>query len=165
MFKSAPRKSAQGGFTLIELVVVIVILGILAAFAVPRFASLDRQARTASVRSLEGAVRSGAMLAHSVWLASGTNPPSIAMEGAPTINIINGYPAATATNGIATTLTQGSVVATNDTSAGRYRVFVNGTTMDFRLNGATNPLRCFVRYAQPTAPGNNPNITVDAAQC
>ena len=45
---SMNSKTSQGGFTLIELVVVITILGILAAFAVPRFASLEGQARTRS---------------------------------------------------------------------------------------------------------------------
>ena len=39
----------QGGFTLIELVVVIALLGILAAFAIPRFASLEREARSATL--------------------------------------------------------------------------------------------------------------------
>ena len=43
-------KKAQTGFTLIELVVVITILGILAAFAVPRFASLEGQARLAATQ-------------------------------------------------------------------------------------------------------------------
>lgn len=77
MFKSAPRKSAQGGFTLIELVVVIVILGILAAFAVPRFARMDGQARLASVRALEGSLRSASALTHGLWLATGTNPAAV----------------------------------------------------------------------------------------
>ena len=86
------RKVSQGGFTLIELVVVITILGILAAFAVPRFASLEGQARLAATQALAGSVRSGASLAHALWLAQG-NPASVAvtMEGA-AITISNGYP-------------------------------------------------------------------------
>ena len=49
----------QSGFTLIELVIVIVVLGILAALAVPRFISLQREARIAVIDSLFNSVRSG----------------------------------------------------------------------------------------------------------
>ncbi len=80
----------QGGFTLIELVVVITILGILAAFAVPRFVALDVQARTAARDALMGSVRSGAALSHAMWLAQG-QPASVQMEGN-VITIVNGYP-------------------------------------------------------------------------
>ena len=48
------NRSRQGGFTLVELVVVIIVLGVLAAFAVPRFMGIDTQARIASVNSLAG---------------------------------------------------------------------------------------------------------------
>ena len=86
------RQVNQRGFTLIELVVVITILGILAAFAVPRFASLEGQARVAATQSLAGSLRSGASLAHALWLAQGDpNAASVTMEGQ-VIAIVNGYP-------------------------------------------------------------------------
>jgi len=54
------------GFTLIELVVVITILGILAAFAIPKFVALDQQARFATITGLGGSVKSAAALARSL---------------------------------------------------------------------------------------------------
>ena len=74
------RSFRQGGFTLIELVVVITILGILAAFAIPRFVSLESQARTASRDAMLGSLRSGAALAHALWMANGQTSP-VTMEG------------------------------------------------------------------------------------
>lgn len=81
-----------GGFTLIELVVVIAILGILAAFAIPRFVGLEREARAATVLGAAGSVRSAATLAHSLFLTQGTSP--VLMEGN-SINLTQGYPDAT----------------------------------------------------------------------
>jgi MSHA pilin protein MshA len=52
----------QGGFTLIELVVVIVILGILAVTAAPRFLNLQNDAREAAIQGLKGAMDGGAAI-------------------------------------------------------------------------------------------------------
>ena len=59
------------GFTLIELVTVIVILGLLAAFALPRFANVTDQAHDASVEGVKGALASGVAIVHAQWVANG----------------------------------------------------------------------------------------------
>jgi MSHA pilin protein MshA len=78
------------GFAFAELAVVIAVLAILAAFAIPRFVALQTEARQASVEALAGSVRSGAALAHALWLADG-RPATVSMQGR-SIAMINGYP-------------------------------------------------------------------------
>ena len=52
-------QSGQGGFTLIELVIIIVVLGILAAVAIPNYQNITSEAREAACRASLGALRSG----------------------------------------------------------------------------------------------------------
>lgn len=80
----------QQGFTLIELIVVIVILGILAATALPRFANLQGDARMASANAALGSMRSAAAIAHGQWLLR-NQPASSVIEGV-TVVYTFGYP-------------------------------------------------------------------------
>ncbi|GAB2838758.1 hypothetical protein GCM10027277_02100 [Pseudoduganella ginsengisoli] len=90
------RRSAQTGFTLIELIVVIVILGILAATALPKFADLGGDARYSKVKGVRGAVLSAASMAHAKWLVDGTaGGTAVTLDGNSIAMSTAGYPKAT----------------------------------------------------------------------
>jgi len=140
----------SSGFTLIELVVVITILGILAAFAIPRFVSLEGEARTAATQGLAGSVRSASALAHGMWLAQ-SSPLTVDMEGN-TITMTNGYPDADDADDTLADFTG-------------YTYAVAGATGTWTKTGATTPANCIVSYTEPAAPGNAPAIVVDVTGC
>jgi MSHA pilin protein MshA len=138
----------QAGFTLIELVTVIVILGVLAAFALPRFSGLETQARVAALQGLEGSVRSASALAHAVWLAGGSDDDPITMDGVD-IDIVNGYPSEAQIDN-----------ALQDVSG--FDQTADGT---FSPKGATDQDTCQVVYTEAASLGVAPSIVSDVTGC
>ena len=66
---------------MVELVVVIILLGVLAVTALPRFIDTDDAARVSAARATMGAFTEGVNLLHSLWLTDGGNASSLVVDG------------------------------------------------------------------------------------
>jgi MSHA pilin protein MshA len=150
------NRSTNEGFTLIELVVVIVILGILAAIALPRLMSMEGEARTAVADSLYNSLRSGTNMVYAKVASAGQlsdNSYDVDLGDGVTINARYGYPNTNSNSNIENLFEElSNRVAVTGTAAQR-NVWIDG-----RAN-------CGVTYVRAENVGDRPVVTRDVTGC
>ena len=146
----------SAGFTLIELVIVIVILGILAVTAAPKFLNLQSDARSSTLKGMKAAMESSSSIVYSkaVILGKDTSTTPTAVDG---IQTKYGYP----------TQTVGGIDKAVDLSTGDWASAATSTGFAFWPADLASGVSasCNVNYEAPEASGSRPTITAKDSGC
>lgn len=159
---TTPNVFKQSGFTLIELVTVIIVLGIIAATALPRFINIRSEAIVATMRGLDAAIDSAITLTYAKAVANGLDQQASAVMNVngDSIDLVYGFPSGTA-NGIAKLVNtpSGDWKQRASTFSGAW-VYWHGV-----INEDAGSAACYVRYRQSTNIGQRPVVDFVSSGC
>ena len=136
------HNKGETGFTLVELTVVIVMLGAIAAVAIPRYNAYVREARIAALNGLAGAVRSAVRLVQSRYVATGQTASPVTIRDGTTVAVST----AAAQRGIPLSSAGGIANAVNLTNTFTYTA--GAATGQFNFSTAVT--NCRVTYTAAT---------------
>ena len=157
----------NGGFTLIELIVVIVILGILAVTAAPKFIDLQSDARLATLNGMKAAINSAVSLTYGKSLVKGVEKNGTGSKvwiNGEEVDVCYGYPCAEAAK-IQKVLDIGEFnkCGASSTPAGDWCYGEQTDTTKINIyiaNGYSASSKCYVTYEQPTGVGVAPKVAL-----
>jgi MSHA pilin protein MshA len=151
-------KRNQAGFTLIELIIVIVILGILAVTAAPKFLDFGGDARKSVLQGVKGSLESASSLIYGKAIIAGKQGAATDTLTDPAINIAYGYPVATdVALKVAAELTDFQF-STPAAAGDPIRIAAEAA-------GLVTATACYVEYAQSAGPAAKPVITIVSTEC
>lgn len=171
-------KTQQKGFTLIELIIVIVVLGILAVTAAPQFFNFAKDARVATLEGIQGSIKGANQMVYGRASIKGATlgASTVTVRGTTTVDTFNGYVQAADLENILDAAdfrfiqkTAGdyddSTTAGTPTAAGVYYVISKDITLAANNAANVEAAKCYLSYTDSAAADAEPTITLETDGC
>jgi MSHA pilin protein MshA len=149
----------SAGFTLIELVIVIIILGILAVTAAPKFLNLQADAKEGVLKGVEASMKSASSLVYSKSVIAGleARPSGAVSVNGVSVVVVNGYPRADEVIGLLDISATSSATATSGSDF-YYKLTGTSDVSVWPLGSNYDNAACSVKFTNSASTGEQPKV-------